>query len=160
MPPRRRGRPASIGHPTRSCAGGDRSRSGPPAGVLSGSLCPRRRGGTTRTFRTLAGDERAELAHEQFEMLALLVGELEEDALALRLLEPLAVLLEEPVRGALAPDPDAQRLLVIDAGRAQFLDTGGKQAIRRALEEEKRRLRLELRFGRRQLAIARLERAQ
>ena len=39
-------------------------------------------------------------------MLTLLLGKLQEDLLALRILEPLAVALEEPVRAALAADAD------------------------------------------------------
>jgi hypothetical protein len=49
------------------------------------------------------------LADEQVQVLALLVGELEENPLALGLLEPLAVALEELVRAALAADADEQR---------------------------------------------------
>ena len=63
----------------------------------------------------LALDERPVLADEQVEVLALLVGELEEDPLAFGVLEPLAVALEEPVRAALAPDADQQRLPIVDA---------------------------------------------
>src|SRR5437016_14660151 len=62
----------------------------------------------------LALDERTVLAHQQVEMGALLVRELEEDLLALRVLEALAVFLEEPVRVALAADADEQRLLIVD----------------------------------------------
>ena len=62
-----------------------------------------------------ASTQRAVLADQQLEMLALLVGELEEDLLALGVLEPLAVALEELVRAALAADADEQRLLVVDA---------------------------------------------
>ena len=46
-------------------------------------------------------------------MDALLVGELEEDALALGLLEALAVFLEELVRAALAADADEQRAAIV-----------------------------------------------
>ena len=81
-----------------------------------------------RRAAALALDERAVLADEQVEMLALLVGELEEDLLALRILESLAVLLEEPVRAALATDADEQRLLIVDAAQ-QALGALGEQAV-------------------------------
>ena len=58
-------------------------------------------------------DEGAVLANEQIEMIALFVGELEEDLLALGILEPFPVFLEEPVGAALAADADQQRLLVV-----------------------------------------------
>ena len=92
-------------------------------------------------------------------MLALLVGELEEDALAFGLLEALAVALEEVVRPALAADADEQRLPVVDA-LLQLLGAGREQAVGRALEEEERRLRLEAGMLRQQLAVARLELAE
>ena len=88
---------------------------------------------------------------EQLEMLALLVGELEEDLLAFGVLEPLAVFLEEPVRAALAADADQQRLLIVDAAR-QPLGAFGEQAVGGALEEQERRPRLELRIALQQLA--------
>ena len=75
---------------------------------------------------------------------ALLVGELEEDLLALRVLEPFAVPLEEPVRRALAADADLQRLPVVDALR-DLVGARGEQPVGRALEEQERRPRLELR---------------
>ena len=71
-------------------------------------------------------------------MLALLVREFEEDALAFRFLEPLAVLLEEAVRAALAADADHQRLLVVDAVH-QPRGTISEQSFGRILEEQKRR---------------------
>ena len=84
-------------------------------------------------------------------MVALLVGELEEDPLAFRLLEPFAVALEEAMRAALAADADHQRLTIVDAF-VQLLGAGGKQPVGGALEEEERRLRLELRILLQQLA--------
>src|SRR5262249_48936172 len=106
-----------------------------------------------------AGGQRSVLADQQVEMVALLVGELEEDALAFGLLEPLAVPLEEAVRTALAADADQQRALVVDA-LPQLFGTGGKQAVGRALEEQECRLRLETGIGRDQLLIPRFELAQ
>ena len=88
----------------------------------------------------------AVLADQQIEVLALLVGELEEDLLAFGVLEPLAVSLEELVRAALALDADEQRLLIVDAV-AQLLGALGEQAVGRALEEQERRPRLELRIA-------------
>ena len=61
-------------------------------------------------------------------MLALLVGELEEDLLAFGVLEALAVLLEEAMRAALAADADHQRLLIVDAAQ-QPLGAFGEQAV-------------------------------
>ena len=90
-------------------------------------------------------DERAVFADQQLQMCALLVGELEEDLLALRILELVAVSLEEAVRAALALDADHQRLPVVDAIR-EPLGAGGEQAVRGALEEQERRPRLELRI--------------
>ena len=107
----------------------------------------------------LALDERAVLANQQIEVVALLVGELEEDLLALGVLEPLAVLLEEAVRAALAADADHQRLLIVDAAH-QPLGAFGEQAVGGALEEQERRPRLELRIALQQLAVARLELAE
>src|SRR5687767_13160327 len=59
--------------------------------------------------------ERAILADQQVEVRALLRGELEENLFAFRILEALAVTLEELVRSPLAFDADEQRLLVVDA---------------------------------------------
>ena len=92
-------------------------------------------------------------------MLALLVGELEEDLLALGVLEPLAVLLEEAVRAALAADADHQRLLIVDAAH-QPVGAFGEQAVGGALEEQERRTRLELRIALQQLGVARFELAE
>ena len=107
----------------------------------------------------LALDEQAVLADQQLEVRALLVGELEEDPLAFGILEPLAVSLEELVRPALAADADHQRLPVVDA-LGELLGAGGEQAVGRALEEEERRPRFELRILLQQLAVARFERAE
>ena len=49
------------------------------------------------------------------------------------------VLLEEPVRPALAADADPERLLVVDA-LAQPLGALGEEAVGRPFEEEERRL--------------------
>ena len=59
--------------------------------------------------------QRAVFANQQIEVLALFRGELEEDLLALRVLEALTVTLEEVVRAALAFDADEERLLIVDA---------------------------------------------
>ena len=96
---------------------------------------------------TLALDQRAVLADEQVEMLALLVGKLEEDLLAFRVLEALAVFLEEAMRAALAADADHQRLLIVDAAQ-QPIGAFGEQAVGGALEEQERRPRFELRIAR------------
>ncbi len=89
----------------------------------------------------------------------LFVGELQEDALPFRVLEPLAVPLEELVRPALAFDADEERLEIVDA-TPELLGAFGEQPARRALEEEKRRPRLELRIFGQKLAISGFERAQ
>jgi hypothetical protein len=77
-------------------------------------------------------------------MRPLLVGELQEYLLALGILEPLTVALEELVRSALALDSDQQRLRVVDAP-AQLLGSRVEQAMRRTFEEKECRPRLELR---------------
>src|SRR5437868_3469354 len=78
--------------------------------------------------------QRAIFVDQEIAVVALFLGELEEDLLALGVLEPLAVLLEELVRVALALDADEQRLQVVDA-RLQLLGAFGEDAVRRALEE-------------------------
>src|SRR6266567_7482457 len=88
-----------------------------------------------------------------------LVGELEEHLLALGVLEPLAVLLEELVRAALALDADEQRLLIVHA-LAELLGAFGEQAAGGALEEQEGRPRLEIRIAGDQLAVAPLEGAE
>ena len=89
----------------------------------------------------------------------LFLGELHEDLLAFGVLEPLAVLLEEAVRAALAADADQQRLLVVDA-LGEPVGALGEQPVGGALEKQERRTRLQLRIGRQQLRVARLERAE
>src|SRR6187402_912526 len=126
-------------------------------------------GGMARTprlgFRTsLLGlgsvplEQRAVLANQQLEMLALLFGELEEDALAFRVLEALAVLLEEAVRAALAADADAVGLEIVDAVAAQLLGPRREQSVGGALEKQERRARLEARVLLEQFLVAVLER--
>src|SRR5205085_10156746 len=68
-----------------------------------------------RRFPALTLLQRAVLAEQQIEVNPLLLGEFQEHLLALGVLEPLAVFLEELVRAALAFDPDEQRLLIVDA---------------------------------------------
>src|SRR5687768_6136762 len=122
-----------------------------------------RSGGRTRAARrarpSLPLHERAVLAHQQVKVVALLVGELEEDLLALGILEALAVLLEEPVRAAFAADADHQRLLIVDAA-PQTLRALREQAIGGALEEQERRTRFELRIAQQQLVVACFQRGQ
>ncbi len=67
-------------------------------------------------------------------MLAFLVGEFEEDALAFRVLEALAVPLEEAMRAALALDADKQRLLIVDA-RLQLFGSRREEPAGGAFEE-------------------------
>src|ERR1043165_911056 len=122
----------------------------------------RRRGAVARNCLAAAPlplDERAILAHQQIEVFALFVREFEEDLLAFGILEPLAVLLEEEVGVALAADADEQRLLIVDAAQ-QPVGAFREQSVRRALEEEKRRLRFELRIASEQLAVAAFELAE
>src|SRR5690606_13146563 len=107
----------------------------------------------------LPHDERLVFANQQLEMLPLLFGELEEDLLPLGVLEAFPVPLEEPVRSALAADPDEIGLLVVDAAR-QPLRPLGEEAVGRALEEQERRTRFQLGIALEQPLIARLERAE
>ena len=74
----------------------------------------------------LALDERAVLANQQLEVLALFVGKLQEHLLAFGIFEPLAVALEEAVRAALAANADAIRLEIVDAVAAQLIGAGGR----------------------------------
>src|SRR5258705_692536 len=90
--------------------------------------------------------ERTVFAHQQVEVGAFLVGELEEDLLTLRVIEALAVLLEEAMRVSLAADADEQGLLIVDAAQ-EPVGPFGEQAVRRALEEEERRPRFDLRVA-------------
>ena len=116
-------------------------------------------------FLVLAGRRRWRSTSERYSRIsssrcdALFVGELEEDLLALGVLELLAVALEEAVRAALALDADHQRLAIVDAV-GQLLGAGREQAVGRPLEKQERRPRLELRILLQQLAVARLERAE
>src|SRR5687768_13036199 len=98
----------------RSCAYGDRS--------------------SSPGFRLLALHQAAVFANQQVQVFALLVGELQEDALALGLFKPIAVTLEELMGAALALDPDQERLTVIDA-LFQLSGAGCKQSVGRSLEE-------------------------
>src|SRR4051812_44295409 len=88
-----------------------------------------------------------------------LVGELEKDLFAFRVLEPFAVAFEELVRPAFAADADQQRLLVIDA-LAQLLGAFREQPARRAFEEQERRSGFELRILRAQFLVTLLQRRQ
>ena len=101
----------------------------------------------------------AVLADQQIEMNFFLVGKFQEDLLAFRVLEPFAVALEELVRPPLALDPDEQRLLIVDAAAKRF-GAFGEDAVRGALEEQKRRSRFEHRILRQQLSVALLERPE
>src|SRR6184192_1890346 len=101
--------------------------------------------------------QRPVLADEEIEMRALLGRELQKDLFAFGVLEALAVLLEELVRSTLALDPDEQRLAIVDAV-AELLGAFGEQPAGGALEEEKRRPRLELRILAGERAVAVLER--
>ena len=92
-------------------------------------------------------------------MLALLGRELHEDAFALRVLEVLAVALEEPVGSALAPDADHQRLAVVD-DLPQPLGALGEQPVGRPLEVQEGGIGLDVRILGPHLLVARLERRQ
>src|SRR5262249_808510 len=81
------------------------------------------------------------------------------DLLAFRVLEALTVFLEELVRSALAFDSDEQRLLVVDA-LAQLFGAAGEQAAGRALEEQERGPRVDLRTLAQPFLVSLLERAQ
>src|SRR5690606_24361181 len=91
-----------------------------------------------------------------FEVVTLFVGELEEDALAFRVFELLAVALEEPVRPAFALDADHQRITIARYPR-QLVDARREQAVGRTLEEQERRVALEFGVLLHQLAVAGLE---
>ena len=73
--------------------------------------------GTRRFPRAaaLAADQALVLANEQIQVGPLLFRKFHEDLLSFRILEALAVFLEEAVRSALAFDADEQRLLIVDA---------------------------------------------
>src|SRR6187431_2631646 len=78
-----------------------------------------------------AVDEALVFADEELEVLLLLVGKFHEDLLALGVLEPLAVFLEEAMRATLAFDADEQRLLIVHA-LAEPVCALGEQPVRRA----------------------------
>ena len=120
----------------------------------------RRFGATTAAAAPLALDEQPVFANQQLEMRALLVGKLEKDFLAFRILEFVAVTFEEAMGSALALDANHQRLTIVDAVGQSRSAAAGKQSVRRPFEEQERRPRLELRILLQQLAIALLERAQ
>src|SRR5258707_15606658 len=82
----------------------------------------------------LALAQRAELPHQQIEVRLLLLGEFQEDLLALGVLESLAVFLEELVRTALALDADEERFLIVHT-LAELLGALGEQSTRGAFEE-------------------------
>src|SRR5688572_5198721 len=92
-------------------------------------------------------------------MLLLLVGKLHENLFAFGILEALSVFLEEPVRSALAFDADEQRLLVVDA-LAEPIGSFGEKTVCRALKEEERGARLELRVHLEQLGVSPFERTE
>src|SRR6266516_98082 len=144
----RRAPPGCSGHRTRWCGCGDRSPGGGPA-----------RAGSAAARAQLTIAQRTVLAQEQLEVRALLVRELEKHLLPLRVLETLAVALEELVRAALTADADEQRLLIVDA-LAQLFGACGKQAAGGAFEKEERRARFELRVAGREVRVPLLERAE
>src|SRR5947207_10845047 len=82
-------------------------------------------------------DQAFVFADEEIEMLALLLGELHENLFPFGVFEALAVLLEEPVRAALASNADHQRLLIVHA-LGQALGAFGEKPVRGALEKEER----------------------
>jgi hypothetical protein len=92
-------------------------------------------------------------------VIPFLVSELEENLFAFRVFEPLTVLLEKPVRPALASDPDHQRLLVVHAAQ-ETLGPFSEQPVGRTLEEQERRSRFQLRIALEQYAIPVLELAE
>src|SRR6266487_172476 len=143
MPTRgRRAPPECSDHRTRWYGCGDRSPGGGPG-----------RAGSAAAGAPLAIAQRAVLSQQQLEVRALLVRELEKHLLPLRVLETLAVALEELVRAALTADADEQRLLIVDA-LAQLFGACG------AFEKEERRARFELRVAGREVRVPLLERAE
>lgn len=94
--------------------------------------------------------------NEQVEMLAFLIRELEEYLLALGVLEPFSVLLEELMGPALAANTNHERLLIIDA-LAQPLCTFSEDAARRPFEIKERRASLELRIAEQQFRVPLLQ---
>src|SRR4030095_5512391 len=96
---------------------------------------------------------------QELEVHALFLGELEEDLLALGVLELLTVALEEPVGTAFAPNADEIRLLIVDAAR-QPLGAFREKPVCRPFEEQERRTRFELRIALEQVLVSRFERPQ
>src|SRR5581483_10315936 len=107
----------------------------------------------------LAGAKAAVFADEEIEVRALLLRELEKNAFALGVLEAFAVAFEEAVRAPLAADADEQRLLIVDPGR-QFFGAGREQAVCRALEKQKCRLRVERGIFGEELAVSLFQRGE
>src|SRR5260370_31662857 len=141
-----RARPEYSGRRMPWCACEDRSPGGGPA--------------ARRPARSpLALAQRPVLAQKQVEERALLVCELEEDLLAFRVLEALAIAFEEFVRAALAADADAERLLIVDA-LAQFFGSLGEETAGGTLEEQKGGSRFELRIAGREVCVALLQGAE
>src|SRR5262245_7672933 len=98
-------------------------------------------------------------ANQEVAVVALLVGEFEEDLFALGVFEPLAVALEELVRAALAADADAQRFQIVHT-LLELLGARREQRARGALEEKERRPRFELRILLQERLVALLQRAE
>jgi hypothetical protein len=92
-------------------------------------------------------------------MSALFVREFEKDLLAFRVLELVAVSLEEAIGPALALDPDHERLTIVHAVR-QSIGCRGKEPVSGSLEEEKRGPRFELRILLQQLPVSLLQRGE
>ena len=107
----------------------------------------------------LALDQILVFANQQLQVRLLFLGEFHEDLLAFGILESLAVFPEEAMRASLAADADHERLLVIDAFRQAF-GSFREQAVRRALEKQKRGSRFQQRIRGQQLRISRFERTQ
>src|SRR4051794_38371505 len=128
-----------------------------PRGRTAGGACG---GRAARRGGRLGFGQRPILPDQEPEMLALLVGKLEEDQLALGILEALAVPLEESVRAALAADPDHQRLLVVDAVAAEACRAFGEQAVGGPFKEQECRMRLELWVSCEQHLVPLFERAE
>src|SRR5262245_17758184 len=78
----------------------------------------------------LAAQERPVFADQPLQVIALLVRELQEDLLALGVLEPLAVALEEAMRAALAADANLVRLAIVDAVAREVVGAFGEEAVR------------------------------
>ena len=68
-------------------------------------------------------------------MGAFFIGKFQENLFPFRVLEPLAIALEEFMRAPFAPDPDEQGPRIVDAAAAQLLGAGVEQAAGGAFEE-------------------------